>query len=498
MALDDLLISTGVDQLIRLIKEKGKIELGAAAKELRQPLRTIEDWTHVLEEEGLVAVEYKLTKIYLVWKGPTSEYVSKKAGELSGKAKETKNEVERLLSKVQKGGKELSEMQEEMAKLQSVQGLTPAAAERLRGELSALDTRYSASLKVTAEKLARLRKSVELLGPKIEKKAGKKEKGDAAQAAAEDVARELSVLKNFENTLQSQIGDTETFFEAFEARIEDFRKRIEEGKADEKIKELTDGLEEVRAMKSEMDAALEAVSEEHKAISQKLSGLEESLSKAIGKDDPLSGAKKKLDELRRMEQDAKKQKENIATQLADSLSLVKKQTSRLESLLLKQTEQEKTMELLKNDYVDISEELSRANGELAAKQKEASAKIASQVAALEKLGGAASGVSKEEIEKISFLLRELSREQSLLEEKVRLMVKESELLRFESETVASANKQGGTVGARSAAQDESVAFVEKVRLSQAEETEFERKREELRSLIHRMWEDSKAGGEGNN
>ncbi|MEM2137702.1 MAG: hypothetical protein QW568_01300 [Candidatus Anstonellaceae archaeon] len=498
MALDDLLISTGVDQLIRLIKEKGRIELGAAAKELRQPLRTIEDWTHVLEEEGLVAVEYRLTKIYLVWKGPTSEYVSKKAGELSGKAKEAKNEVERLLSKVQKGGKELSEMQEEMAKLQSVQGLTPAAAERLKGELSALDAKYSASLKVTSEKIARLRKSVELLGSKIDKKAGKKEKGDEAPAVAADVARELAVLKNFENTLQSQIGDTETFFEAFEARIEDFRKRVEAGKADEKIKELSSGLEEVRAMKSEMDAALEAVSEEHKAISQKLSSLEESLSKAIERDDTLSGAKKKLDELRRMEQDAKKQKENIAMQLADSLSLVKKQTSKLENLLLKQTEQEKLMEQLKNDYVDISEELARANEELAAKQKEASAKIASQMAALEKLGGAAaSGVSKEEIERISFLLRELSREQSLLEEKVRLMVKESELLRFESETVASANKPGGA-GMRAAAHDESVAFVEKVRLSQAEETEFERKREELRSLIHKMWEDSKAGGDGNN
>ena len=35
MALDDLLISTGVDGLIRLVKERGRVEIGAAAKELK-------------------------------------------------------------------------------------------------------------------------------------------------------------------------------------------------------------------------------------------------------------------------------------------------------------------------------------------------------------------------------------------------------------------------------------------------------------------------------
>ena len=41
MALDDLLISTGVDQLIRLVKERGKVDSSTAAKELRQPQRTL-------------------------------------------------------------------------------------------------------------------------------------------------------------------------------------------------------------------------------------------------------------------------------------------------------------------------------------------------------------------------------------------------------------------------------------------------------------------------
>jgi hypothetical protein len=36
--------------------------------------------------------------------------------------------------------------------------------------------------------------------------------------------------------------------------------------------------------------------------------------------------------------------------------------------------------------------------------------------------------------------------------------------------------------------------VDKIRLSQEEESEFERKREELRSLIRKMWEESKGNG----
>ena len=66
MALDDLLISTGVDNLIRIVKERGRVEIGSAARELRLPARTVEDWAHVLEEEGIITVEYKLTKAYLV------------------------------------------------------------------------------------------------------------------------------------------------------------------------------------------------------------------------------------------------------------------------------------------------------------------------------------------------------------------------------------------------------------------------------------------------
>ena len=56
----------------------------------------------------------------------------------------------------------------------------------------------------------------------------------------------------------------------------------------------------------------------------------------------------------------------------------------------------------------------------------------------------------------------------------------------------SATARGGVQKPSGAAgEDASIAFVEKVRLSQDEENDFERKRDELRTLIRKMWEESK-------
>ena len=43
---------------------------------LNIPSETIEDWARVLEEEGILRIEYRLTKIYLLWVKPTEEEIA--------------------------------------------------------------------------------------------------------------------------------------------------------------------------------------------------------------------------------------------------------------------------------------------------------------------------------------------------------------------------------------------------------------------------------------
>ena len=282
------------------------------------------------------------------------------------------------------------------------------------------------------------------------------------------------------------------FFEAFETRVDDLQKQIEEGRNSNAVEELKVEISETKAQKKELAEAVEAVLEEQQSLEGKIAGMEKKLVDLTEGENSIAASKKKIIEIRKMAEEAKKQKKAVQGHLSDSVSLIKKQTSKIENTLKKYSDVDGGSKSLVDEYVEISEEMSRANEELAARQKDIGRKIAEQVAALEAAKAAQAGgsFSKEEIQKVSFLLRELSHEQEMLEDKVKVLVKESEILKMES--------QPGTDGPRSIAapgaeEGAAPALVERVKLSQKDEAEFERKRDELRSLIRKMWEDGKGG-----
>ncbi len=100
MEFDELLITTGVDALVKLVKEKQRIELEDACSVLNIPSETLEDWARVLEEEGILRIEYKLTKIYLLWVKPSEEELAtEKKTFYEGKAN-VSTEVEQVKGKV--------------------------------------------------------------------------------------------------------------------------------------------------------------------------------------------------------------------------------------------------------------------------------------------------------------------------------------------------------------------------------------------------------------
>lgn len=66
---DDALISTDVDKLIKTISSKGTIALGELERETGIGRKSMSKWIHVLEEEGYIKVEYRLTKTYVSWIG---------------------------------------------------------------------------------------------------------------------------------------------------------------------------------------------------------------------------------------------------------------------------------------------------------------------------------------------------------------------------------------------------------------------------------------------
>ncbi|MGB9719672.1 MAG: hypothetical protein ACPL06_03725 [Candidatus Anstonellales archaeon] len=109
-ALSDALISTAIDKFIRLIKEKGKIELGLASRILNVPTATIEEWAHILDDEGIIDIEYRLSKVYAVWVIPSEEEVAKEKGEFEEHRKEVVSEFERAKEKVAKEKAEIESL----------------------------------------------------------------------------------------------------------------------------------------------------------------------------------------------------------------------------------------------------------------------------------------------------------------------------------------------------------------------------------------------------
>ncbi len=66
---DESLISTDVDQLIRIISGKGKMKLSELERLSDIEKTNIEKWVRVLEDEGYINIEYGITGTYLVWAG---------------------------------------------------------------------------------------------------------------------------------------------------------------------------------------------------------------------------------------------------------------------------------------------------------------------------------------------------------------------------------------------------------------------------------------------
>ena len=58
-------VSTNVDQLMQLVRDKGKMSVLDAAKALGVPEKTVQAWVDFLVEEHILGIEYKFTTPYI-------------------------------------------------------------------------------------------------------------------------------------------------------------------------------------------------------------------------------------------------------------------------------------------------------------------------------------------------------------------------------------------------------------------------------------------------
>ncbi|MGV8176361.1 MAG: hypothetical protein ACP5NX_01000 [Candidatus Bilamarchaeaceae archaeon] len=66
---DDALISTDIDRIIKAISKTRRMELKDLESETHISHKNLEKWVRILEDEGYVKIEYRLTRTYVVWTG---------------------------------------------------------------------------------------------------------------------------------------------------------------------------------------------------------------------------------------------------------------------------------------------------------------------------------------------------------------------------------------------------------------------------------------------
>ena len=69
ITVNDALISTDVDRLIRMISERKRVSLSELEHSCQMDKRAIDKWVRVLEDEGYISIIYGLTGTTILWTG---------------------------------------------------------------------------------------------------------------------------------------------------------------------------------------------------------------------------------------------------------------------------------------------------------------------------------------------------------------------------------------------------------------------------------------------
>lgn len=561
MEFDELLITTGVDALVRLVRDKQRLELTLAAKLLNIPETTLEEWARILEEEGILKIDYYLTKVYLIWIAPTEEKVKMEEESFYGQKQNLVREIEDLKSRLQPELESLEDLKHSFTEVYAKLG---PRLETLEKELSGIaaspnDTylKYSENVRSMDSRLNKVSDSLENLKSELSlvKKDLMRNQNTSTPNDLNKIKEEVnSMEKDLDNVIEKATKMQSKVPSELPASSEIKKKFISIKKDFEDVKGSTTKLREDMYNIQQSGGLLQEVADSIKVYEGKIKdiktemstlskGMDEirtksvSLSEKIQKDvkaieqfsDSIEVAKEVLDRFP-SQQDLKKELERLKT----IESSVVQKINALESLLAglpdiknfltefnevrkraeeKRTELEEQLELLTKTNEDqtttysvfqkikertlvsiqaYSSQLSVIEDEIKKLKKESTDVLSAVDIGIQKyrdksgkgeteVGSAFKDIKdkKEILGKIDTSIDSISVVAANLEKRLSLLSKEASLLEIRS---------GGSSTPKDAEKEKEL--MNQVSLTREEENDFKKKREELRDLIKKLWEES--------
>jgi len=326
-------IETGVDKLVQLVADRKKVSVDEATKELGVSKTVVQEWAEFLEEEGLISLEYSLSKTYLVEKKLTKPEVKKKEKEYSQKKEAFVRKVDTALKTLEKDTSGFEEIKKAYDSLKDDIG---DEIDQVKEELDEL--RHYESLKQSIDQ--------DIIQQKID-----------YQKMVDDVHRKLyAEEKRYERVLAEIKNET-----ARVGKERDGLKTLEEKESS--LKQRLSALKEViGAIDSEIGGVGKSISDEESRLAR-LHEIAETIEKNIRLKkeeelEPLLAASKEHGEKILQVQDnilqkVKKRKETITTYEKEGKGVIKK----FDDFFKKRMETEKLLNNLERMKAEMAHEL---------------------------------------------------------------------------------------------------------------------------------------------
>ncbi|MFH1222201.1 MAG: hypothetical protein V1492_03895 [Candidatus Micrarchaeota archaeon] len=573
MEFDELLITTGVDALVKIVKLNGRIELSVCAEELNLPSDTLEEWARILEEEGILKVEYKLAKVFLVWVQPAEEEIEEERKEFAAEKKSALKQVETARADIAPEMEKVIELQKSFSTVydklykrlgEMEKSLSPVLVSKGESE-----KRYGDSLKRVADVTARLeqlRSEVVKLQAEMKNKVAvvsgaESEKSFAKIKKSQDeLFSMMSELKELKRAMETTTETKAQMPSAFELKkkydslakdFADVRNRnsslredlisIKEGteivttvsgSLNDYVKNTSTLKKELAELSSQADTLFEKVRDVDARVKESFDTIgrfSDSLETAKGIVTRFPSQEKireEVEDLRSKEKD-----------IEDKLNALKKILELAGGTKVSAAEAEELMERidgkvreLKEESLSVSESLEEEKNQFLAFQQVRDRVVPSirnyqleidklekelleikKMAALEQTDiredakKATEKMGKGEVQKLSEMAAEIKEKKKLLDDissSVSELVETAEnlnrrlsLLSSQAKLIeirAAPSAEGGKGKKEAVAEEEQAkeAYVkEQLKLTKEEEKEFVKKREELKKLITKLWEE---------
>lgn len=283
MEMESSLIETGVDKLVSLIKERGRIALVDAAKELGVSTAVIQEWVDFLEDEGIISVEYKLTKPYLVERKLTKKEVEAKAKEFSSKKDVFVRKAEVNLNFIEKQAEELKKIKGEFDRIKSELGMELDAVRDDLKELEQYQQMRQELQKQVEEQKNEAKAKIEELTKQILREQQKYQNLVVdINKQKQELAKEKTEAKSIEESeqvLNKKLNEMKGLISIIEKKVSDEDTAIKNSELH--IEQMNSLMEEIKQHVSEEKSAIEPLVEKSKEQEKKVLELQEKIIKKI-------------------------------------------------------------------------------------------------------------------------------------------------------------------------------------------------------------------------